>query len=338
MFDADGWLPDATRCRLLTCHPYFSAIDDLDQVRGLVAHLYCGHEMSLTERGSLDAWMNAVCPSHVVYSVIGYGLASRVTPGRTETFYPIMIPLSGGGIVRVGAEEVALAPGVGAAVSATLPMQVELAADSVLLIICIDRKELERCAADLLGEPVTSPLTFAPKMDLADGRAARWFKQVLTDIDDLDSGDSLILAHHEAARVAERKLITSLLWIQPHNYSQRLVRNEYRAGADRIVRLVDEYIEANPDLSLSVHDLAAQANCSVRALQAAFKTKLNRPPMTFLHERRLRVAREKLTVARPDATTVTRVAASCGFTHHGRFAKAYRNQYGEAPSVTLRRV
>lgn len=336
MFNADGWLPDVTRRRLLRCHPYFSAVDDLDQTRGLVAHMYCGHEMSLTERGSLDAWMNAVRPSRVVYSVMGYGLASRVTPGRTETFYPIMIPLSGGGLVRVGTEEMALIPGAGAAVSATLPMQVELSADSVLLIICIDRAELERCAADILGEPVTS-LTFVPGMDLTDGRTAWWFKQVLSDIDDLDSGDSLILAHREAALVAERRLITSLLMIQPHNYSEKLASVGYRTGADKLVRLVEEYIEAHPGRSLNVDELAAHANCSVRALQAAFKTALNRPPTTFLRERQLRLARERLTVARPGTTTVTKVAASCGLTHHGRFAKAYQHRYGEAPSATLRR-
>lgn len=59
--------------------------------------------------------------------------------------------------------------------------------------------------------------------------------------------------------------------------------------------------------------------------------------MHYLREQRLRLAREKLTVARSGSTTVTAIAASCGLTHHGRFADAHRNRFGEAPSVTLRR-
>lgn len=334
MFCGDG---AGSGPRLLRRHPYFSAVNDLDQTKGLVARLYCGHEMSLTERGRLNAWMNAVCVRRLVYSFMGYGLASRVTPGRTETFYPVMIPFRGGGIVRVGSDEVVVAPGVGVVVSATVPMQVELSGDSALLIICVGRKELERCAADILGAPIAAPLRFEPRMDLADGRVARWCRQVLVDLDDLDDADSLILGHGEAARAAEWKLIASLLLIQPNNYSEELARTDCRTGAGRIVRIVDEYIDAHAGVPLRVEDLAAQANCSVRALQTAFKATREESPMHYLREQRLRLAREKLTVARPGSTTVTAIAASCGLTHHGRFAEAYRNRFGEAPSVTLRR-
>lgn len=284
--------------QLLRRHPYFSAVNDLDETKGLVARLYCGHDMSLTEHGHLNAWMNAV---------------------------------------RVGSNEVVVAPGVGVVVSATVPMQVELSGDSALLIICVGRNELERCAADMLGAPITAPLTFEPRMDLADGRIARWCRQVLVDLEDLDGADSLILGHGEAARAAERKLITSLLLIQRNNYSEKLAMIDSRTGAGRIVRIVDEYIDAHAGVPLRVEDLAAQANCSVRALQTAFMATTEQSPMHHLREKRLCLAREKLTVAPPGSTTVTAIAASCGLTHHGRFTEAYRNRYGEVPSVTLRR-
>ncbi|MFB9726971.1 AraC family transcriptional regulator [Haloechinothrix salitolerans] len=323
---------------LLRRHSYFSAIHDLDQTKGLVASRFCGHEMSLLERGQLDAWMNVASARDVVYSVMGYGLASRVIPGRTETFYPIVIPLRGGGRLRSGNHEVSLRSGAAAVASASVPMQVELSGDGALLVVCVGRRALERYATDMLGEPLTMPLTFMPAMDVNGGRAARWRDEVLADIDDLDSPDSMILAHGEASRAAECKVITSLLLTQPHNYSEKLARADCRTGADSIVRTVEEYIEAYPDLPLTVSDLAAQVNYSVRALQEAFRSTGKPSPKRFLKERRMRLAREKLTVARPrTAATVSAIAASCGFTHFGRFARDYRNRYGEAPSETLRR-
>lgn len=174
-------------------------------------------------------------------------------------------------------------------------------------------------------------------MDLSGGRAARWRDQVLGDIDDLDSPDSTILAHGEAARAAERKLVTSLLLTQPHNYSEKLTKADYRTDADRIVRTIDDFIAAHPDLPLTVSDLAALVNCSVRTLQETFRSAGKPSPMRVVEAQRMRLAREKLTVARPGTTTVGAIAARCGFTHHGRFARDYRSRYGEVPSETLRR-
>lgn len=59
--------------------------------------------------------------------------------------------------------------------------------------------------------------------------------------------------------------------------------------------------------------------------------------MTYLRDDRLRRARETLLAAAPGATTVGAVASGLGLLHLGRFAAAYRNAFGEAPSDTLNR-
>jgi AraC-like DNA-binding protein len=51
---------------------------------------------------------------------------------------------------------------------------------------------------------------------------------------------------------------------------------------------------------------------------------------------RLDQARQQLLHAAA-STSVTDVAARCGFNHLGRFAAWYRHRYGESPSATLRR-
>jgi transcriptional regulator GlxA family with amidase domain len=58
--------------------------------------------------------------------------------------------------------------------------------------------------------------------------------------------------------------------------------------------------------------------------------------MAYLRQIRLTRAHEELRQARPGRTTVALVAHRWGFSHLGRFAAAYRERYGVAPSGTLR--
>lgn len=57
--------------------------------------------------------------------------------------------------------------------------------------------------------------------------------------------------------------------------------------------------------------------------------------MTYLRDVRLRRVHETLKTAERATTTVRAVAAAFGFLHMGRFAAAYRRDFGETPSDTL---
>lgn len=323
--------------RFLRRHRYFRGIRDLDQTRDLVARMYCSHDMDLAERGPLDAWMNVVAGRQMLYSSMGYGAASVVRPGRTESFFPVMIPRSGGGTVQVGRERVTISTDMAAVVSASEPLSMRLSEDCTLVIACIDRDSLERQATEMVGEPISEPLRFTLGMDLTQGPAARWYRQLLDDMDDLDSPDSLLLSHDLSAYHAERRLMASLLLAQPHNYSHRLEAGRVIRTPVRLVRVVKELIDEHPELPHSRKSLAEYAYCSTRALDAAFKRHTGVTPMAYLHEHRLLRARELLTIAGPVVDTVSRIAGKCGFTHLGRFAGDYRQRFGEWPSTTLRR-
>jgi transcriptional regulator GlxA family with amidase domain len=53
--------------------------------------------------------------------------------------------------------------------------------------------------------------------------------------------------------------------------------------------------------------------------------------------RNLRFERVRQALLRAEAEdSVTRIAMSCGFSHMGRFAVAYRQRFGERPSQTLK--
>lgn len=323
--------------RLLRRYRYFQSVRDLDQIRELVAGMYCSHEMELTERESPNAWMNVVTRRGLLYSSMGYGAASVVKPGRTESFFPVMIPLSGGGTVQVGRQRVAVSTSIAAVVSASEPLSMRLTRDCTLVIACIDRDALECQASEMIGEPVSEPLRFALGMDLTKGPAVRWHRQLLLDVDDLDDPDSLILGYDLPAHYAEQSLMTSLLLTQPHNYSERMRAGKILRTPIRIVRVVKELLDEHPELPHTRTSLAQHACCSVRMLDAAFKKHTGGTPMAYLHECRLRQARERLTIADPGIGTVNKIAGDCGVTHMGRFAAEYQQRFGELPSTTLLR-
>jgi transcriptional regulator GlxA family with amidase domain len=76
---------------------------------------------------------------------------------------------------------------------------------------------------------------------------------------------------------------------------------------------------------------------SVRALHATFREELGVSPMAHLRRIRLdRVRTELLRCAEPDAR-ISDIAMRWGFFHPSRFARQYRQRFGELPSDTLRR-
>lgn len=105
------------------------------------------------------------------------------------------------------------------------------------------------------------------------------------------------------------------------------------AAVRRAVAFVDE----NAHEAITVADIAAAAGISGRAVQAAFRKHHGTTPTGYLRRARLAGVHRDLQVADPSTgATVAGVAATWGFTRATRFAAFYREQYGVAPSTTLR--
>ncbi|MFF0084966.1 helix-turn-helix transcriptional regulator [Streptomyces canus] len=98
-------------------------------------------------------------------------------------------------------------------------------------------------------------------------------------------------------------------------------------------------MDAVQELSAEPYDanrLADIAQVSLRTLQEAFRSNVGISPMAYVHEVRLQRVHQQLRAAAPGTATVTQVAHAWGFVHLGRFARRYRERYGESPSQTLR--
>ncbi|BCB84166.1 helix-turn-helix transcriptional regulator [Phytohabitans suffuscus] len=107
------------------------------------------------------------------------------------------------------------------------------------------------------------------------------------------------------------------------------------ANRPRAVKRAIDAMEAEPDRAFTATSLAAAAGASVRTLQEGFRQHVGMSPMAYLRRLRLARAHADLRAAEPGRETVASVAHRWGFAHLGRFAAAYRAEYGRAPADTL---
>ena len=103
-----------------------------------------------------------------------------------------------------------------------------------------------------------------------------------------------------------------------------------------IVKTCEDYTLSLDGRRPYMSELCAAANVSERTIQNAFQDIMGMSPLTYLHRLRLHRARDELRKTTSETTTVTNVAVNWGFWHFGEFSRAYRNCFGEVPSVTLK--
>lgn len=143
------------------------------------------------------------------------------------------------------------------------------------------------------------------------------------------------LAHREASRLLGHTLLDTfandLLGGQPGLVDDRDRRDANPTTVRRAVRV----IEARAEDELSLGDLARECRVSTRALQYAFRHELGCTPLDYLRRVRLDLVRQSLRSG--SAQSVGDVAARYGFFNAGRFAREYRQVFGENPRQTLLR-
>jgi adenylate cyclase len=96
------------------------------------------------------------------------------------------------------------------------------------------------------------------------------------------------------------------------------------------------YLRDNLQQAISLDDLIHAAGAPERTLHRQFHKAVGMTPWAYLRTLRLAAARRALSAASGD--TVTSVALSIGYNHFSRFARDYRERFGELPSTTQRQT
>jgi AraC-like DNA-binding protein len=106
------------------------------------------------------------------------------------------------------------------------------------------------------------------------------------------------------------------------------------AGARYVLR-AEELMAARYDEPITIADIADTLNLSIRSLQIAFNEHRGYSPRDALNYIRLEEVRRRLDRS-DNHQSISSIALDCGFTHLGRFSRAYRAFHGELPSETPR--
>ena len=200
------------------------------------------------------------------------------------------------------------------------------------LHVRIERPALEQHLERMLGRPVTSPIRFRMEIDLTAPAVTSWAGVIRLLLHDLDEPAGLTESGAGPGPWTDF-LMTGLLLAQPHNYSEWLARGRRAAGRPPSLQRVIDHIEREPGADLSLTRLATAGGMGPRALQRNFREYVGVSPREYVRWVRLGRAHDDLAVGA--GGTVAEIAFRWGFTHVPRFAGAYRDRYGEAPSATL---
>ncbi len=200
----------------------------------------------------------------------------------------------------------------------------------------IKRATVDRIATTLIGDDRSAgPVGFDLARPLSESRAMHW-KRLMQYV----TGDVIANPDVHSSPIlmgqALRLIVASALETFPNSTLDR-ARHSASAASPGSVRRAMAYIEEHADSDIDLTDIAEAAHVGPRALQRAFRRSLDSTPLGYLRSVRLERAHEQLVAAdADDGTTVVEVAARWGFGHPGRFAGAYRTQFGRSPSETLR--
>ncbi|HVO15118.1 MAG TPA: AraC family transcriptional regulator [Alphaproteobacteria bacterium] len=258
-----------------------------------------------------------------------------ITARPTTWYYLLLIPQQGRCRVECGGPSVEVAPGTVSVVNPVAPLTMEWLDDCAQVVVKFDRAALEAALAARLGRAVARPILFdvARPTPVADCRPLIRFVDFALDV--LDGERPADLPEEPFEQLFLSLMLTELR----HSEREALARPRPRPRAvPYYVKRVEEFVNLHAERPISLDDMVAVSGVSARSLFHGFRAFRNMGPMAYLKRVRLeRVRAELAAPARGGRRRVTDVATAWGFAHLGNFAKDYKKQFGESPSVTLRR-
>ncbi|MEU5896548.1 MULTISPECIES: AraC family transcriptional regulator [unclassified Streptomyces] len=305
---------------------------DVDELHDLVSQRFAPHRMVVRGGQNMDGRFRCLHAGELGLYELGYGAEVDVVPGELPEFYNIHIPLSGGGsIITDGVTQ----PSPLCLVGPGQRVAMRWDGKCVNHVLNIPRAVVDRSLALRLGDAPLAPLRFASVLDPRAGPVASWLR--LEREFAAFAGSELAELSPQGLRNWERLLVETLLDAQPHPLSDKVVGR----GATALppaVRRATTYCAEHAHEVIGVSELALAARVSIRSLREGFRTHLRTTPMRYLCLVRLDLARRDLqAIAAGNATgSVLEVQLRWCFPHSSRFAKCYREVYGELPSETLR--
>lgn len=160
-----------------------------------------------------------------------------------------------------------------------------------------------------------------------------WFRDPVGDLSSPEAAITqlrqLVCLHgreREAAQAAAQAVLGSLMLEQ---LARRSDIHPEDADADpRIIRALSVIHERFGE-PLTVETLAAEADLSEVQFRKLFRRETGQPPLSYLHDLRLREAARAL---RHSAASIRRIATECGFATPQYFHQCFKRAHGQTPT------
>jgi AraC-like DNA-binding protein len=312
---------------------------DPDEAHEKVSRLFCPHRLSvLNAHAVLNMKLRSLHHGHIGLDFLDYGADVRISPGALERFFLVQIPLSGEAEMTVGAHTQRTGPGTASVPPVDQDFTMLWHENTPHLIVYAERRPLEALAVSLYGPEAARDLRLDRAVDLTTPEGSAFLKFVLSYHEDLNSASAAIGIPF-ARRLLNETLMTRLL-LAVGNTAARATDSRAGGGRtlqSRVIRRFEQMLADRAQDELSIVDIANALNVPLRTLQDTVRQELGVTPSERLQQVRLTLAQARLLAADPAVSSVTDIAAACGFPHLGRFAGRYHAAYGEYPSATLRR-
>jgi len=308
---------------------------DPEEAQSFVTDAYLPNRLVLPPgTRSVDMELRTLQVGLLTAGHLGFGRLSRVTTGPSDSFR-ICLPLSGGATTRSeNRPAIDTTPGEGAVIHPGAPTYVRWSPDCQQLVLMVSREVLESHLEALLGRNLPTRLRFEMLLPKSGPVRGLW-RNPLDLLHRELRAPSGLLGHTVAGLHAQALVLDGLLLGHRHNFSDMVGRRGAPGGRTAVAHAMD-LMQSQPGHPWTVSILAAEVHLSVRALHEGFVRDLGMPPMTYLRRLRLLRARAELQACDRSETTVRDVASRLGILHPSRFAAAYKAEFGECPSATLR--
>lgn len=247
--------------------------------------------------------------------------------------YSISLPIQGKQSLNINGANYRSDENCGLIVSNNATQDLNIDRDCHKLQVVIPEQSLQSVLADLLQQPVNTPVIFNPEMQINSiALIAGWWKNIQNFLE-LKSQYASFVGLQMLSADYENFLIKALLLSQENNYSAAL-SGLSESQAPAYIRKVKNYIIEHAHTDICAEDFQAIAGVSKSKLYQAFQQYYGTSPMLYLREYRLQQVYNILSAGQQPNISISKLAYDWGFNHLSRFSQAYREAFGESPSET----
>jgi AraC-like DNA-binding protein len=316
---------------------YIFETDDLLAARDHLARFLGQHTINPLEKNYQVRFRHCATDiGRVSINALQYGAAIRIGVRPAANTFLLLVLLKGTGTVKQEGHITPISEHAVYMFNPGVPATLELSSEQINFTIKIPMSAFNDFLERESGRTLLSELEFLTYFEEAQisGNALRRFIKFLCG--ELDEGN-LNINVPLIEKLYEQTILGLVLTDLPHNYNE-FIGMEPLEPAPEYIRRVEKYISENFTETVSLSDLAECAAISVRALQNGFRRFRNTTPMEYLRDYRLNMSRQKLGDEQYADLNISEIATRSGFSHLSKFAKCYRQRFGETPSETRKKA